>query len=267
MYFKCIVDHIFAIINNAYWRDAGVDKPRYLQIAEQLIEEIKKGKYKPGTLLPTEAILQDTFAVSRVTIRKAMEVLLEQDLLKRVRGSGTYVKTPKAQHNAFELSGFIEEVSAQGREPSSKVITFEIQPSNALIAQKLQIEEGQLIYAIRRLRLIDKEPEILECTYLPVEMFTDLSLEVMQTSKYDYIENQKGLAIALSKQVVWPDTLTEETAPLLNSPIGTPILRVESVSKLTSGIPFEFTINYFRLNQYSFEFIAHRKHNSSMINS
>ncbi|NAW70776.1 UTRA domain-containing protein [Vibrio sp. V27_P1S3P104] len=239
-------------------RRTCVDKPRYLQIADQLLAGIKNGEYKPGTLLPTEAILQNTFSVSRVTIRKAMEILVEQDLLVRVRGSGTYVKAAKTQHNAFELSGFIEEVSAQGREPSSQVITFEIQPCNASIAQKLQLEEGQLIYAVQRLRLIDKEPEILECTYLPVEMFTDLSLEVMQTSKYDYIENQKGLTIALSRQVVWPDTLTENLACLLNSEVGAPILRVESVGELVDGRPFEFTINYFRLHQHSFEFVAHR---------
>jgi len=234
-------------------------KPRYMQIADLLTEQIKDGTLTPGAMMPTEAELQATYDVSRVTIRKAMKVLVDNELLYRVRGSGSYVKAPKAQHNAFQLMGFIEEVSAQGKIPSSKVIAFETYPCSHAIASKLNLEEGTLIYAIQRLRLIDDEPEILECTYLPVAMFTDLSIDIMQTSKYDYIEHQKGMQIAKSRQCVWPDSTSVSLADLLNTKENTPILRVESVSELVDGTPFEYTVNYFRLYQYSFEFIAHRQ--------
>lgn len=234
-------------------------KPRYMQIADLLTEQIKNGILTPGAMMPTESTLQATYDVSRVTIRKAMKVLVDNDLLYRVRGSGSYVKAPKAQHNAFQLMGFIEEVSAQGKTPSSKVIAFETSPCSHIIASKLNVEEGTLIYEIQRLRLIDGEPEILECTYLPVAMFTDLSIEVMQTSKYDYIERHKGMQIAKSRQCVWPDSTSISLADLLNTKENTPILRVESVSELVDGTPFEYTVNYFRLYQYSFEFIAHRQ--------
>lgn len=234
-------------------------KPRYMQIADLLTEQIKDGTLTPGAMMPTEAELQATYDVSRVTIRKAMKVLVDNELLYRVRGSGSYVKAPKAQHNAFQLMGFIEEVSAQGKIPSSKVIAFETCPCSHAIASKLNLEEGTLIYAIQRLRLIDDEPEILECTYLPVAMFTDLSIDIMQTSKYDYIEHQKGMQIAKSRQCVWPDSTSLSLADLLNTKENTPILRVESVSELVDGTPFEYTVNYFRLYQYSFEFIAHRQ--------
>ncbi|CAI9395338.1 MULTISPECIES: GntR family transcriptional regulator [Enterobacteriaceae] len=234
-------------------------KPRYMQIADLLTEQIKDGTLTPGAMMPTEAELQATYDVSRVTIRKAMKVLVDNDLLYRVRGSGSYVKAPKAQHNAFQLMGFIEEVSAQGKTPSSKVIAFETSPCSHTIASKLNVEEGTLIYEIQRLRLIDGEPEILECTYLPVAMFTDLSIEVMQTSKYDYIERHKGMQIAKSRQCVWPDSTSTSLAALLNTRENSPILRVESVSELVDGTPFEYTVNYFRLYQYSFEFIAHRQ--------
>ncbi|GAM60931.1 transcriptional regulator [Vibrio ishigakensis] len=136
-----------------------MNKPRYLQIADTLIERISSGELPAGSMLPTEGELQQEFDVSRVTIRKAMQKLVEKDLLFRQRGSGTYVKAPKAQHNALQLSGFVEEVSAQGKTPSSKIITFELIECDELVAEKLELDLGEEVYSIRRLRLIDDEPK------------------------------------------------------------------------------------------------------------
>ena len=71
-----------------------MNKPKYLQISEQLIEQINTGVLPAGSILPTEGELQERFNVSRVTIRRAMKVLVDMDLLFRKRGSGTYVKAP-----------------------------------------------------------------------------------------------------------------------------------------------------------------------------
>lgn len=233
-------------------------KPRYLQIAEQLIEQINSGALPAGSILPTEGELQEQFGVSRVTIRKSMQVLVDKDLLFRQRGSGTYVKAPKAQHNAFQLSGFIEEVSKQGKTPSSVLLTFEMIKSSALIADKLGLTEGDEVYSVRRLRLIDDEPEILEHTYLPVNMFPDLSIGIMRTSKYDYIEKEKGLKIKLARQSARPEILTGSLAAELNVQDGQPVIRVDSVGELEDGTAFEYTIHYFRVYQYSFDFISMR---------
>ena len=153
-----------------------MNRPRYLQIADQLIKQINDGTLPAGSMLPTEIEQQEQFGVSRVTIRKSMEILVDKDLLYRVRGSGTYVKAAKAQHNAFQLSGFYEEVSVQGKEPSSKLLAFELIESDLLIADKLGLSKGDEVYSVRRLRLIDDAPEILEHTFLPVSMFPDLTI-------------------------------------------------------------------------------------------
>ncbi|OKL42991.1 GntR family transcriptional regulator [Pseudovibrio exalbescens] len=235
-----------------------MNKPLYLDISDQLIEKIKNGDWPTGAIVPTEAELQEEFGVSRVTIRKAMKVLVEADLLYRVRGSGTYVKAPKVQHNAFQLTGFIEEISAQGKTPSSRILTFELIESDALIAQKLQLEVGEQVYSIRRLRLIEDTPEILEHTYMPLSFFPDLSIQAMQHSKYEYIEKEKGLTIRLSRQEVHPVLLDAEIAQKLEAQVGDPVIRVDSVGELDDGRPFEFTIHYFRVKQYSFNFVSYR---------
>ncbi|MCY9852085.1 GntR family transcriptional regulator [Vibrio mediterranei] len=235
-----------------------MSKPRYLQIADTLIEKISNGELSAGSILPTEGELQKEFDVSRVTIRKAMQLLVDKDLLFRQRGSGTYVKAPKAQHNALQLSGFVEEVSAQGKTPSSKIITFELIECNELVAGKLDVSIGEEVYSIRRLRMIDDEPEVLEHTYLPVSLFPDLSIKAMRSSKYDYIEKTKGLKIKLSRQSIKPEILDKKTADELNMDMADPVIRVDSVGELESGIVFEYTVHYFRVNQYSFDYIAYR---------
>lgn len=236
-----------------------MNRPIYLQIADQLIKQINDGTLPAGSMLPTEIELQEQFGVSRVTIRKSMKILVDKDLLYRLRGSGTYVKAAKAQHNAFQLSGFYEEVSVQGKEPSSKLLTFELIESDFFIADKLGLEEGSEVYSIRRLRLIDGEPEILEHTYMPVSMFPDLSIEAMRNSKYEYIEKTKGLKIKLSRQSAKPELVTEDIAKKLNVETGYPVIRVDSVGELNDGRLFEYTIHYFRVHQYSFDFVAYRQ--------
>lgn len=235
-----------------------MNKPRYLQIAETLIEKIGSGELAAGSILPTEGKLQSDFDVSRVTIRKAMQVLVEKDLLFRKRGSGTYVKAKKAQHNALQLRGFSEEVSAQGKTPSSRIIAFELIECDDTVADKLNIDVGEEIYSIRRLRLIDDEPEVLEHTFLPVSLFPDLSIKAMRESKYEYIEKTKGLKIKLSRQSIRPEMPSKATAKELNIEQGQPVIRVDSIAELSTGEVFEFTLHYFRVNQYSFDYVAYR---------
>lgn len=235
-----------------------MSKPKYLQIAEVLQQHIESGKLGAGAVLPREQDLQREFAVSRVTIRKALAQLVEQDLLYRVQGSGTYVKSRKARHNALRLSGFLEEVSAQGKVPTNRVLRFELIGADAQLAQRLNVDEDEQIYAISRLRLIDGEPEMLEQTWMPLSLFPDLSVDVMTHSKYHYIEQVKGMHIALSRQSVFPDVADESLAELLKIPVGQPILRVLSTGEFDSGAVFEYTVNYYRVNQYSFDFVAYR---------
>ncbi|MEJ6079669.1 GntR family transcriptional regulator [Vibrio sp. 1-Bac 57] len=235
-----------------------MNRPRYLQISDELITQIDDGTLLPGAMLPTESELQKKFGVSRVTIRKSMKILVDKDLLYRVRGSGTYVKSAKAQHNAFQLNGFYEEVSAQGKQPSSKLLTFELIESDIFIANKLGLNEGDEVYSIIRLRLIDGEPEILEHTFMPVSIFPDLSIQAIRDSKYEYVEKIKGLKIKLSRQSAKPELVTKEIANNLNIEAGHPVIRVDSVGELSDGRLFEYTEHYFRVYQYSFDFVSYR---------
>ena len=236
-----------------------MSQPKYKEIAEVFQQQIDRLERSPGDLLPTEKELMAEFGVSRVTIRKALAVLEEKGLLNRIRGRGTYINGEKLHHNAFELKGFIEDVTAQGKRPGSRVVQFELISANEHLANKLGIALGGQLYALSRLRLIDNEPEVLEKTWMPVDMFPDLSVEVLNHSKYDYIEKLKGLEIALSKENVVAEIADENLSDQLNIDIGHPVIKVVSVGELKDGRVFEFSENYFSLKQFSFQFTAIRK--------
>ena len=233
-------------------------KPVYLRIVDDLVSKIKTGAYKEGDMLPPENSLLETYAVSRMTIRKAPALLVEQDLLYRVKGRGTFVKKHKsAVHEAFYLNGFYAEVKAQGKEPTTEIITFEVLEPDSLVASKLEIDAHDKVYHIERLRFIDGEPEILERTYLPLSLFSDLTVDAMRGSKYEYIE-AKGMKIAQSKQIVMPEIADENVSKLLGVREDCPLLKVISVGESDDGTLFEYSVNYFKLNQFSFEFISKR---------
>lgn len=235
-----------------------MSKPLYRQIAEIFEEKIRSGELDVEDVLPTEQSLQEIYNVSRVTVRKALELLEKQGLLVRIKGSGTYVKYNSTKHDAFQLKGFEENITSQGRIASTKVIHFQLEQAQPVIAKHLKIEVGTLIYSIIRIRTIDDEPEILEQSYMPLSLFPDLSVKVMQTSKYHYIEKQKGYQISLSRQDLKPVLATSIVAKHLNIETNYPILCLRSTSELVNGEVFEYSIQYLRGFQYRFEYIARR---------
>lgn len=233
-------------------------KPKYIEIAEYLEQQIREGILEPKSMLPKESVLQEQFSVSRVTIRKSLKILVNNGLISRSRGSGTYINDVRAQHDALHLLGFIEEVSRQGKTPSSQVVKFELKKPSPAVAERLELDLDDDTYEIHRLRCINNEPEIYEITHMPANLFPDLSVAIMNGSKYEYIENEKGLSITKSHQSVMPYILDRELAKYLNEATDSAILKVESTGYLSCGTPFEYTVNFFRLNQYSFNFTSTR---------
>jgi Transcriptional regulators len=232
--------------------------PKYKQIANDIQSLVDSQELGAGDILPTEKVLMAQYDVSRVTVRKALAELEAQELIVRISGKGTYINGNKARRNALELKGFIEDIHAQGKKPSSKVLDFQLSMADARLAQKLGIEVNMPVYAISRLRLINDEPEILEYTYMPAMLLPELSIEIMNSSKYEYIEKQKGLDIALSREMLIAEVADANLAQILNVEPGYPLIKVSSIGELSDGTCFEYSENYFTSKQFSFEIIARR---------
>ncbi|MEZ9709863.1 GntR family transcriptional regulator [Vibrio breoganii] len=233
--------------------------PMYRQIADAIREKISTGEYKVGEALPTEAQLREEFSVSRVTVRQAIKLLVESEELESIQGSGTYVKESKVNYDIDQQSSFAEKWAHLEGVTHSDVLAFEIQPASLSIADILEINEKEMVFYIKRVRFLNDQPITVEETWMPTEMFPDLTYQVMQGSKYDFIEKQKGMVIDRSEQELIPVLPQQDIADLLNIDAALPIIEKRTRGHLHDDTVFEYSRNYFTTNDYKFKLIAKRQ--------
>lgn len=232
--------------------------PLYKQIAKKLKNEIQDGTLLPGDAIPSEHKLAEKYEVSRVTIRQAIDLLVSQQLLHRIQGSGTYVSEQKIEHDIYRLQGFTEEMASLNKEATNEVLQFELREPSEKIKDILRLAGEERTFYVKRLRSIEGVPVVLEKTYLPVGLFPDLSYEVMTGSKYEFIEKHKKMKIKQSFQQVIPVLPDAEVQKLLQIPETAPILKVLLWSTLQDDIVFEYTELYFKSEEYKFTIVANR---------
>lgn len=231
--------------------------PLYIKTAEKIKKEIIIGKLKKDDAIPSEIKLADIYGVSRVTIRQAIQKLVSEDILYKVRGSGTYVKGGKIEQDIFRLQGFTEEMMMLNKVPSNEILDFRMEEPSEIIQDKLQLINGEKVFFIQRLRYADMVPLILEETYMPISLFPDLSIEVMRHSKYAYVEN-KGYIIKERQGEVFPVLPTKELKEILKLEDNELILSMNLWAALDNGTIFEYTKLYFRSDKYTFKFVSKR---------
>lgn len=235
------------------------NKPMYRQIADSLREKINAGELKPGDALPTESSLQEAFNVSRVTVRQALKLLTEEQIVESIQGSGTYVKEERVNYDIYQLTGFYEKLADRNVDTHSEVSIFEVLKADAKLAEKLNISHEDKVWHVKRVRFIKQKPVNLEETWMPLAMFPDLTWEVMENSKYHYVEQIKKLVIDRSEQELVPIMPTEEAIAALSLNPAKPILEKVSRGFLKDGRVFEYSRNVFNTDDYKFTLVAKRR--------
>lgn len=235
-------------------------KPMYRQIADTLREQISSGELKPGDALPTESALQEMFSVSRVTIRQALKRLTEEQIIESIQGSGSYVKEERVNYDIYQLTGFYEKLADRNVDTHSDVKVFEVTKADARLAEKLQLAPDDKVWHVKRVRFIKQKPVNLEETWMPLALFADLTWEVMENSKYHYIEQIKKMVIDRSEQELLPVMPSEEAIAALSLDPAKPILEKVSRGFLKDGRVFEFSRNVFNSDDYNFTLVAKRRH-------
>ncbi|MGF6422310.1 GntR family mannosyl-D-glycerate transport/metabolism transcriptional repressor [Lelliottia sp. 489] len=235
-------------------------KPMYRQIADTLREQISSGELKPGDALPTESALQAMFSVSRVTIRQALKRLTEEQIIESIQGSGSYVKEERVNYDIYQLTGFYEKLADRNVDTHSDVKVFEVIKADARLAEKLQLAPDDKVWHVKRVRFIKQKPVNLEETWMPLALFADLTWEVMENSKYHYIEQIKKMIIDRSEQELLPVMPSEEAIAALSLDPAKPILEKVSRGFLKDGRVFEFSRNVFNSDDYNFTLVAKRRH-------
>ena len=223
--------------------------PLYYQLENMIREEIEEGKYNPGDKIPSERELSEIVGLSRMTIRKAINNLVEKGILKRKRGQGTFVSEDKL--DSFpELIGFNEHIEMKGMTPSSKVIEHEVINANAEIAEKLNIEVGDEVILTSRLRLADGNPIGFEKSYVPYYICPKLmDLDLSEESIYRTLTNE-GYKPTKGSQEIEAILADEYIANLLGGEVDQAILKNTRIT-YSGETPVEFSYNFYRGDKYS----------------
>ncbi|MDX1414252.1 MAG: GntR family transcriptional regulator [Candidatus Promineifilaceae bacterium] len=156
--------------------------PKYFQLAQILSEQISSGALQPGDQLPTEEELGASYDLSRGTVREAIRLLENDGLVRRERGRGTFVAAVTRSSSLFSLMPFDEAMRRQNRSPSTRLLTAELLPATAELAQRLALEEGETVIHTVRLRLADEQPVVYEERYLAQELCPQLLAEDLVNS-------------------------------------------------------------------------------------
>jgi len=222
--------------------------PLYQQLQRTLREAIDKRVLSPDDALPAERELADDLAVSRITVRKAIDGLVSEGLLVRRQGSGNFVSA-RIEKNFAKLTSFSEDMRARGRNPRSvwlKRSEGTVTPEEALT---LRLSPGTPVFRFHRIRFADDAPMALE--YCTVEASALRSIKAVDASLYEALE-KTGHRPVRALQRLRAVLLTTEQAKLLKSHEGEAGLMVERVGFLNDGRAIEFSQSYYRGDTYDF---------------
>lgn len=200
------------------------EKPLYLQVAEMFRDMILNGELKVGDVIPPEIELAKTYSVARITIRKAINELVQDHLLIRRVGNGTFVSEPKIEREIVSVAGFTERLQSRGIKAGAKTIEVNRMKSDMKLANLLRIPQGSEIVEIVRLRLIHEVPVALEYSYLPLTLCPDIDKESFDNnSLYLLLENKYSLHPYHSSKTLELTRAKNKEAKLLELSKGAPL--------------------------------------------
>lgn len=228
--------------------DSDSRQPLYRQVQGAIRDAIASRVLKPDDALPPEREMAESFAVSRITIRKAISGLVSEGVLDTHHGSGNFVRS-KLEKNFAQLTSFTEEMASRGMTASSSWIGRSegtVGPEEALT---LRASPGTGVYRFKRLRLADEEPMSIEYTTILAECLP--SIDAVEHSLYAAL-NKTGNRPVRALQRLSALILNREQASLLGAKAGDAGLLVERVGFNRKGLAIEFSQSWYRGDTYDF---------------
>jgi GntR family transcriptional regulator len=171
--------------------------------------------------------------------------------VRREPGRGTFLASPRLRSNLAYLHSFTEEIERWGYTPGARLVSREELAANEEVAARLEIEAGDEVLFVRRLRLADERPIFVCDSYLPVGRFPALrGANYGTVSLSKLFEERIGRRIQNSRQWIGAATATSEVAALLEIPAGIPVLRVLRITLVTGNAPIELVEAHFHPERY-----------------
>ncbi|HEV7810846.1 MAG TPA: GntR family transcriptional regulator [Candidatus Limnocylindrales bacterium] len=203
----------------------------WLRIEEELAARIERGTIPAGDRLPGEREIGDEFGVSRMTVRQALARLEQRGLVVRRRSVGTFVAEPRFRQSATVLRGFFDELAAQGTIAVSKLLSVEESVPSPSIAIALDLQPGETVYTVTRVRSASSVPIVIERSHFPASIVPGLPREDLEHgSIYRLMERRYDARPVRASQSFEAVAADAHEAQTLAVAIGSPLMRVERTS-------------------------------------
>ncbi len=240
-------------------------KTKYMRIYLDTKNRILSGEYKDGDQLPEETAVCQQYGCSRMTVKKAYDMLVADGYIYRKQGQGSFVLSAPAKKDGMELQerelqGFTRsnQETRKGK-VTSKILRFQLIFAPPHIAEALGIEPNDPLYDILRVRCVDSVPYVIEQTYMAPATIPGVTLDVVSSSVYNYIENELGFRIASAKKTMSAEPSDELAWKELGLKENEPVLVVEQIAYLDNGTPFEYSISKHRYDLFKFSTYSLRR--------
>lgn len=205
--------------------------PHYLRIYRHLRDQIRRGSLAPGERLPTQRELAANYGVTVMTVRQALQLLEQEELVVMRHGLGTFVAPQRVAFEMGNLRSLAQEVAAQGLEVQTRVLRRELVDPHPRVAELLRIESDEPIYMLERLRFVGSEPFMFQRSHLQPWLAEPLdAAELANVSLYDYLTKELSIEIAHAQESIHAINLPPPEATLLEEEPGAAALMSERVT-------------------------------------
>lgn len=205
--------------------------PLYEQLHEDMLSKIVSRKWKPGKRIPAEMELCEIYGVSRITVRKAIEDLVRAGYLARQRGKGTFVRIEHIENELSKFYSFSESLKSEGIKEVAEVLAFEEILATTELSEKLGLsEDAHFVYKITRLRSVDDVPYAVESSYIPKNLFQDLTVESVADNGLYNSMRLLGIAPDRARETFRATALGGLESRLLQRPLRTPVMSIDRIT-------------------------------------
>jgi GntR family transcriptional regulator len=231
--------------------------PLYHQLKEIIQEMIDNEELRPNDPVPTERELCQIHSISRMTAREAIMSLVNEGVLYREQGKGTFVSQPKPKHQLSELKGLTEDMGEMGHKIETKILSFQTIDATKKIAKALHLSSEQnKVIKMKRLRIVDEIPYAIETVWLNHEKCFNLTRDCIEGhSLYAVLRERYSLMPHYARQTVEPIKLNEEERELLGLELESLALLFRRTTYSTNDQIIEHTKGIYRIDKHKFEIV------------
>lgn len=204
-------------------------KVKYKWIKQEIKEKIERHELKEGQVIPSESELCARYQVSRITVRKAIDELVRDGLVYRIKGKGTFVQNLEKK-GLSNIYSFTEAILHRGKTPSKRLLSMEKTEADSALKERMGLECGQ-VYRIKSLYFADGQPYCVNTSVLPADLFPNLEFfDFNNRSLYEVLKSFYDLSFTRVNQVIHAVAADEETGTLLEMQVGRPLLNIDAAS-------------------------------------